>query len=208
MRAGAAVKSEAESRDRILWDFANHLKEALNPSLINISSTAPAPEEPDVMLEYMSPGPFKLHNYGATACKIQVATSLGSDSRLPEPSGWYEIRFPLVTDLHREPISIVPDVTPTDWGNLLSTDDQAVINILRVLARMRANDIQEEQHPGRSNSLETDKIIATMEPLRYPVTVTYTDRNDQHSWRRDEAIVYEPAKKRAWIEHGERKQIR
>jgi len=157
------------------------------------------------MLEFSSPGPFVLRNYGAAASKIMVKLETAARGYTTEGYTWYCIDFRLVPDLHSEPIAIEPDVTPTALARLFDDkDDRSITTVLRLLARLMANDIQHERHPGHSSSLETDKILETMEPIRFPMSVTYTDRNGTGQWTRSETLVYEPRTRWAYIEHGTR----
>jgi hypothetical protein len=161
--------------------------------------------EPDVMLEFSSPGPFVLRNYGAAACKIRVKLDTASRGCTTNGPDWYAIDFRVVPDLHAEPIPIEPDVTPTTWARVFGEkDDPGLINILGVLARLMASDLQHKEHPGYSSSSEADMILAAMEPIRFPMSVTYCDRNGTGQWIRSETLVYEPRSRFAYIEHGER----
>ena len=163
-------------------------------------------EEPDVMLEYSSPGPFVLRNYGSAASKISVKLETAARGHVTGGPDWYAIDFRIVPDLHAgQPIPIDPDVTPTTWARIFGEkDDPGLINILGVLARLMARDIQDKQHPGQSSSSTTDIILAAMEPIRFPMSVTYSDRNGTGEWVRNETLVYEPKTRWAYIEHGTR----
>jgi hypothetical protein len=163
-----------------------------------------AEAEPDVSLEFASPGPFYLHNFGGTACEIRI-----NALTLPE---MYEVTFPLVADLHDGRIETTPAVKSIGLWKVMDPkrDDSArtVMDFLHSVARGVAADIQHKESGGsRFNSAITDRLVAQMKPIRLPITVTYKDRHRRRAWIKEEELVYDPPAHTAHIEHGTRKEI-
>jgi hypothetical protein len=155
------------------------------------------PREPNVTLEFASPGPFRLYNDGGVACEIQISELTSS---------LFRASFPLVPDLHNTFVALTPEITPTMAIPSLEKRQRDIMDFLHSLARSNAIDIQASRGP-RVNSGATDKLVAAMKPLRLEMTVTYTDRARARRWVKSETLVYDSAKENAYIEHGARASI-
>ena len=68
-------------------------------------------------------------------------------------------------------------------------------------------DIQIERTGTHVSSAITDELVAAMEPISLPITVTYKDRHGKRQWVKNETLIYDPPKRYAYIKHGERKEV-
>jgi hypothetical protein len=160
-------------------------------------------EGPDIQLEFSSPGPFILRNFGKQACEVTIG-----DLTIPE---FYEVRFPLVADLHAGSRPIVPEVVPIGLWKMMQRDDttaRGFMDFLSTLARGKAMDTQRERSSTHMSSAVTDDLVATMDPIALPLTVTYKDRHGKRQWVKNETLIYHPPKRQAYIKHGEREEIK
>jgi len=147
------------------------------------------PKEPDVTLEFANTGPFILRNFGETACEVQIECESLNENAL------FDVAFPIVGDLHDAPIVVTPEIDPST----LYGKDKDIMNVLHAIVRDRAKLVQ----GSNSNSIETSRIIISeMEPIRFHLGVSYTDRHKSKRWWKNENLVYDPRKKTAYIEHG------
>jgi hypothetical protein len=199
------AEAEAEAAEERLRQVRNASHAPTDPYQLfreaKLTWPVPVNQEPDVMLEFESPGPFRLRNYGATACQILVEMDLDSD--------WFTITFPLVTDLHSEPRDVTPDINPHELGRLFGSRDQPLImTALHLAARREATLIEQAEYGPHGNSLRRDEILKSLAPLRILMTVKYTDRHGTTNWHRVETLVYEPSTQRAHIEHGGRLEFK
>jgi hypothetical protein len=184
-------RREEEALGILLRPVADMLnpKPSLSPSAVDaiLGWQAPGAAMPDVTLEFSSPGPFTLRNFGATVCEVQIECDSLNESEI------YDVGFPIVADLHNAPIVVTPEIDPS---SLYSNKD--IMSVLRAIARQRARLVQ----GNNSNSLETARIVSEMEPIHFQLWVTYSDRRKARQWQASEVLVYDPRKEKAYIKHG------
>lgn len=184
----ASSRREHALRERHLRD-ANKLRDEIAGLL---------QREPDVTLEYTSPGAPVLHNYGGPATKIGIDRII---TRMDEAT------FSAVMDLDGNQSSSVQIAISALYAFDPTDKDQSLHWLAKNEARSRAVDEQVKIRDGHANSEVTAEMMRHAGGPVATLRVTYSDRAGSASWEKFETLTYDGRTDTAFIEHGQRNRL-
>jgi hypothetical protein len=153
------------------------------------------------------PPPFKIINYGAPAAEIQVHEF---------EAGGRMARFPLIPDLHADPVMIDPEISAANEREsvifrVARLGTQTIENLLEAADRRREREslTRIKESEKRMTKEGMDHIIEMELAARLDIElhVTYWNRTKTRQWEKRETLCFEPNEHRAYILHGARTEV-